>query len=487
MISPSSPSSPRVTPSASSGSPAPAAAAAPEPAPAPQPKSSPDSFQSEFDLSKSAYYAAKLGGPEAEAAPSGAPVVSVQNGRTHVQLGASNDQVNIAQRADGGMDVSVNGRVTSLTPEQVRAGVTVDCGAGDDRVQVANGVTADLEVHGGAGDDTLIGGDGADKLFGGAGNDTLTGGAGNDVLDGGDGHDYLEGGAGNDVMRGGDGKDVMYGLDGDDQMDGGGGDDYMDGGAGNDRVNGGAGNDALFGGQGDDALEGGAGNDVLAGGSGRDTLNGGAGTDQLFSQAEDTIQNAEGDTNTRVDMSRNVGTSVSVTGSADFQTRVQSDLEAMRSIPTGREMLQGLDASGKRVNITQTEGGNAARPERREDATLRPDGSAGPGTNGTVMYHPTRSLLDTSEDWMIRPPMIGLFHELVHATQYATGTLPTGTTRVDGPPGGGWGGPVANSELDAVGLPWDHDADPSTPPRVNPRVNENQLRRELGLPLRPHY
>jgi len=477
MINPFSSLFARVSPSASSDSPS---AAKPESAPKSSPSSAAPSsyFKDEFDLGKSKYWsdmqAGARRGPAEEAA--GAPVVSTQNGRTHVQLGAGNDQVQIAQRNDGGMDITVNGRVTSLTPEQVRAGVTVDCGAGNDHVRIANGVTADLEVHGGDGNDTLIGGDGNDKLFGGAGNDTLIGGAGNDVLDGGDGHDYLEGGAGNDVMRGGAGNDTMYGLDGDDEMDGGDGNDYMDGGAGNDRLNGGRGNDVLFGGRGNDTLNGGEGDDVLAGGEGRDTLDGGAGTDRLFSQEEDTIQNAEGDTNTRVDMSQNVGTSVTVTGNADFQTRVQSDLDAMRSIPTGRQMLRELDATGHTTTIASTNGGNEAGATNWDDAVRRPDGRPGRGSNAEVSYNTTRNILDTSEDWMIRPPMIGLFHELVHANQFATGTMPTGeTNRVD------------NAELDAVGLPWDHDNNPRTPPQASGRVNENQMRSELGLPLRPRY
>lgn len=482
-----------VSPSASSGTPATAAPASrPATAPAPAPKSPQSSdasrgmFKDEFDLSTSKYYGAKLGGGRTAEAPA-APVVSEKGGRTHVQLGGKDDKVNISQRKDGGMDINVNGKTTSLTAEQVKKGVTVDCGAGDDHVKIADGVTADLEVHGGDGDDTLIGGDGNDKLFGGNGNDKLFGGAGDDVLDGGDGHDYLEGGAGNDIMRGGAGKDVMYGLDGDDQMDGGDGDDYMDGGAGKDTLNGGKGNDVLLGGKGDDTLNGGEGDDVLAGGEGKDTLDGGAGTDKLFSQDEDTLKDTKGDTVTKVDMKKELGTSIKVAGNADFKARVESDLEAMRSIPSGRQILEGLDKSGKTTTIVPTTDGNAAFPDSGKDSKLRADGKPGPGSNSTVEYHTSRNVLDTDEDWKVRPPMVGLFHELVHATQFATGTLPTGSTRVEAPKGASWGGWIDNAELDAVGLPWDHDNDPKTPPKVNPRVNENQLRDELNLPKRPHY
>ena len=46
------------------------------------------------------------------------------------------------------------------------------------------------------------------NVFGGAGNDTFNGAAGNDVLNGGDGNDALTGGAGNDIITGGAGSDV---------------------------------------------------------------------------------------------------------------------------------------------------------------------------------------------------------------------------------------------------------------------------------------
>jgi Ca2+-binding RTX toxin-like protein len=92
------------------------------------------------------------------------------------------------------------------------------------------------------------------QVDGGAGNDTITGGLGNDFLTGGDDIDKMLGGGGDDQLFGDDGKDLL------------------DGGTGNDSLTGGDGNDVLTGGVGDDAFTGGAGDDTMTGGTGRDEL-----------------------------------------------------------------------------------------------------------------------------------------------------------------------------------------------------------------------
>jgi hypothetical protein len=46
---------------------------------------------------------------------------------------------------------------------------------------------------------------------------------------------------------------------------------------------------------------------------------------------------------------------------------------------------------------------------------------------------------------------------------------------------------VNNRENAAVGLPYDHDADPSTPNQHPGHINENDYRDELNLPTRPRY
>ena len=158
---------------------------------------------------------------------------------------------------------------------------------------------ADLDLAGGAGNDTLIGEEGDDHLFGDDGRDSLRayegddlirGGKGSDRLHGGSGEDRLEGGWGNDSMwggqhddhlKGGNGNDKMYGRKHADTLEGGNGADLLSGGNGRDLLRGGSGDDSLTGGAGKDRLEGGSGRDDLKGNADADTLNGGTGNDTL--------------------------------------------------------------------------------------------------------------------------------------------------------------------------------------------------------------
>src|SRR5205814_8494552 len=110
------------------------------------------------------------------------------------------------------------------TYTQTCDGVTrsvADAGDGNDRITVADNVTAEVELHGGDGDDTLQSGGGPATLLGGAGNDHLTAGSHAALLDGEAGDDALQGGAGADTLRGGDGNDNVAGGGGADQVEGG--------------------------------------------------------------------------------------------------------------------------------------------------------------------------------------------------------------------------------------------------------------------------
>ncbi|MCG3178570.1 MAG: hypothetical protein BIFFINMI_00898 [Phycisphaerae bacterium] len=73
-----------------------------------------------------------------------------------------------------------------------------------------------VEIHGGAGSDTLRGGAGVNSLYGELGNDHLYGGGSADTLDGGAGNDDLHGGGGADRLIGGTGNDQLFGQGGDD-------------------------------------------------------------------------------------------------------------------------------------------------------------------------------------------------------------------------------------------------------------------------------
>ncbi|WP_375772155.1 M91 family zinc metallopeptidase [Archangium gephyra] len=411
-----------------------------------------------------------VGRPRASIAPApGGPQVSTDtSGRTVVDLGAGNHEATVSRTTDGGLKVTSDGRSVTLTAEQAR-NVTIRGGNGNDRIAVDADVTADLRIEGGNGNDTLIGGGGRNTLVGG------------------EGDDYLQGGAGSDSLEGGAGRDVLYGLGGADSMLGGEDRDYLDGGAGNDTVSGEGGNDQVMGGRGDDTLAGGAGDDAVAAGEGKDQVNGGDGNDALYTQSDDTVSGTQAqragdsvktvDLSTRNDAGQVPGSSITIEGDAAFQERVQADLDVMRSTPEGRAMLLALDNSGHTTTIRQAApgAGNSANSTDRANVWLQADGTPGSGGDAIIDYNLERISLG-GEDWQNRPPLVGLFHEMVHAYNYVTGTLAPGTT--DG---------VNNREQAAVGLPYDHDADPSTPAQHPGHTNENRLREELGLPSRPRY
>jgi len=111
----------------------------------------------------------------------------------------------------GGND-NVNLDLTSPTLQK-----TINAGAGNDIVDLAGSVDAD--IFGGIGDDTLIGSPAADNIFGGAGNDIIIGGGGVDNEYGEDGNDRF-----GDLLLTGNGvaddpgADFMFGGDGIDQF-----------------------------------------------------------------------------------------------------------------------------------------------------------------------------------------------------------------------------------------------------------------------------
>ena len=148
----------------------------------------------------------------------------------------------------------------------------------------------DVNVFGGAGNDTIYGGQGTEILSGGAGDDTIYVGRGQDTVLGGSGNDTIWGGIGTQVLSGGSGNDVIHA---------GKGDMTLLGGTGNDTLYGGQGTAYLSGGSGDDWLYAGSGNETLEGGSGRDVfafVNGVSGTDVItdFRIGTDVMQVAAG-------------------------------------------------------------------------------------------------------------------------------------------------------------------------------------------------
>lgn len=243
--------------------------------------------------------------------------------------------------------VLVNGKLTPLSSDQIKAGVIVKADAGDDRT--VGGLGPD-ELYGGFGNDRLEGGAGLDRLYGGDGNDTLTdsdvlvrdlnpddqidpNAARGAIFDGGAGYDKLDfslspiavavypnGFASNfsyDTVNGHpvgangtrfDVEDRIFNIEeiiGSAFNDtlfgagftaltlrGGGGNDYVVGSSRDDRLFGDDGNDVMGGNPGNDQMTGGAGNDTFLFGDfstmhheGHDVLFGFAAGDMLVFQA----------------------------------------------------------------------------------------------------------------------------------------------------------------------------------------------------------
>lgn len=421
------------------------------------------------------------------------------NNTVVINTGSADDKVNVSQRRVGSsdvLDVDVNGQKFQITlaPGQE---LGIRTGDGNDVITAANNVTVNMDVRAGAGNDTVTTGQGNDRVDGGLGNDTIKtnggrddvfGNSGNDTIDAGDGHDQVHGGDGNDTIRGGRGRD------------------YLDGGRGNDVIEGGTGNDILVGGQGDDTLRSQGGNDRVYTGAGKDKVENAAGNDVVYGQSEDTLTAGRGAKNDpkNVDMTQNVGSSITIQGSPEFQQRVQSDMDFLRSSPEGRGLLAEIDAAAARnpantVTITEmtNEHNGFAVGSSFNDTFLRntPDAGgnptsalildaqgraiAGPGSASTIAYNPSSH----SDQFPVSAGT--LFHELSHAYNHVTGTMYPGRQRA---PGDDRGTPFAEHQVVGLpGTPAPHNFPGGNGPSNTNPFTENDLRTEMGLPLRPSY
>lgn len=406
-----------------------------------------------------------------------------------INTGAGNDNVQVSQRNNGVLDVQINGQAYQITLTQNQQ-LAVRTGDGNDIIQAADNVRVGMDVRAGDGDDTVVTGRGRDRVDGGLGDDNIQTRGGRDDVFGNRGNDTIDAGDGNDVVYGGDGNDILRGGRGRDYLEGGRGDDQLDGGRGNDVLSGGLGNDTLRGDRGNDTIYTGAGADTVVNQSGRDKVYGQSSEDTIT-----TVGRARNDV-VEVNMTANVGGSVTVQGSDEFRQRTEADLEMMRSSPNGRQMLAELDriadpTNGKGNSITITELQNVTNGTANPvtpNVFLQPQANgtvvSGAGENATIAYNPSFHSDSFSA------PSVVLFHELSHGKDIANGSIQNGFYSGAGPDNGN----VPNAERQAVGRPntgvaFDFDNNPATAPtRDNPAAfTENGLRAEMGLPLRQNY
>jgi hypothetical protein len=409
------------------------------------------------------------------------------DGEVVVNTGTGDDDVNVTVDPDTGeIIVDVNGVENRYPPGTP---ITIRSGEGEDVIEVGEGVDVDLVLLGGEGNDRLRGGGGGETMLGGRGRDDLFGRTGNDYLSGGSDIDYVEGQGGSDRISGGHGNDTLYGLGSDNYLAGGEGDDYVEGGKGNDTADGGAGNDVISGGRGDDTVRGGAGDDVVYAGHGRDTIDGGSGADDAYRQDEDEATNSGSIT---VEVTSDAGF-INIDGSDEFVERVEADLDMYRASPTGQQMLAELEDMR---DPSRWPGQHSLTiKELENDPNYRPNDRMDPGENGKanrggesvfgnrdsrIEYNPSF----TFDSQQGRPSVV-LYHEMAHVYSYWNGNVDDDLI-VGGPDDG-----IKNAERQAVGLPYDHDGDSSTPDRIDPeqplQYTENGLRDEMELPTRDSY
>lgn len=404
--------------------------------------------------------------------PTGTGVINNGN-QTVVNTGPGDDTVQVWTNPETGVTfVIVNGVPYRVPPGQQ---VVIRTGDGNDTIRIPEGADVQVTVSGGEGDDTVRGGGEDNTILGGDGRDSIDGGGGDTYVSGGADRDYLDGQGGDDQVYGGHGDDTVYGTDGNDTVSGGEGKDYNEGGTGDDTVIGGAGDDTVSGGRDDDTLIGGAGDDVNYAGRGDDTTYGGSGNDTAYSESGDTdAGDVENRTTVKIELD-DLSDFIKVEGSPEFQARVRADLDLLAASPTGQQMLEALkkehDDSGflgiNRDTVTIKE--------------LGEDNNYAHG-DGTIEYNPHRQ--GGGEG---RPPIAGLYHEMAHIYDFFTGNFDDTDYAGDDTTDHG----VNQGERTAVGLPVDHDHDPSTPEVEDPdhdhALTENGLRDEIGWEDREHY
>ena len=416
----------------------------------------------EWEAVARSWRAAATGAPTFAAPAEGAGTQVIQAGDTVViSTGSGDDKVSVhVDTATGEQIVTANGGQWRFPAD---AALVVRTGEGDDTVTVAPGTSVRL---------TLVGGDGADELHGADGADVLVGLAGND---------YLSGGSGDDGISGGIGDDTVYGLSGEDRISGGEGRDFLDGGDGRDDVSGDEGADVVSGGSGDDRLTGDDGADVLYTGRGADTVDGGGDGDIAYHGKDASLTSVERAVTVEL---ADLPAQIRVEGSAEFAERVRADLELLAASPTGQQMLAALDA-GLTGRDTLT-----IREWAEENAAATADVSTDRGKQRAIDYNPGYNtfLGDT-------PPVVVLYHEMAHQYDFVNGTVLPGRHEDMTQPDRVQVGPISlgvpKAERQAVGLPVDHDLDPGTPLRIDPRhplvYTENGLRTELTWQLRARY
>jgi hypothetical protein len=126
-------------------------------------------------------------------------------------------------------------------------------------------------------------------------------------------------------------------------------------------------------------------------------------------------------------------------------------------------VLNGKGPDAKTTKIEITTGGNQTTAES-EKVLKKGNGSNGPGDNAKVQWNPTKTEGGTDVNGSdVRPPEIGLGHELIHSKHYNKGLTDAKSSGKFDPDGSG---------------------NILTKEEMNTRNDENKIRQEQGLPNR---
>ena len=293
------------------------------------------------------------------------------------------DSINISRGEKGGITVDINGQKTDFTSEEAKK-LVIDGFEGNDKIIVQEDVRVPLFITGGSGNDLIQGGSGNDTIIDNYGQNEIHGGHGNDtiiaggldlapdaptvktgdghningnIISGGLGRDYIEGSNNADHIVDEGGGGVIYGLDGDDVIAVTSGQNYVDSGRGNDNITAEGGRNMLFGGRGDDTINAHGGFNVIVDGSGNNSITTAQTNSRVYASAQTKVE-AGANTSVEETTSAPVPEFFQVSGDASFKNRVTSDLEALADIPIGQKAFSSIEATGKRVTVSETPSGN---------------------------------------------------------------------------------------------------------------------------------
>ncbi|MFT0474270.1 M91 family zinc metallopeptidase [Pseudomonas antarctica] len=426
-----------------------------------------------------------------------------------VETGDGADHVHVRNWPGGKVQILINGKSHIIDGKEhgPKQNLWIETKGGNDTVIIDDDVTLHVDVEGGDGDDYIQAGGGRSRLHGGNGNDFMRLGSGLGYAAGNNGDDTIIGGAGNAVMYGNKGNDRLYGGFGSSTQQ-----SYLDGGDGNDELHAGSGHSVLHGGNDDDHLVG-YDRTTFYAGKGCDHIWNNQRNDLIYANATDRFDRTKGSSFTEVKPSNAGEQGYTVQdGEYEFKQQTLDDLELLRSSPIGQQALAKMDelaaVAGGKVTIAPTYHTSSAywfgstelenlSPHAKATVNTSKYGYINNGVPGsradraTIYYNPF-SITEVADRTNTLVPVSGLFHEMSHAYNGATGTFLEGTGVEYLKPGK----PIAvtNKEFQAVGLPneadpFDFDNDPSTrPTTVNPQpFTENALHKEMGKPLRPAY